>query len=278
MQKAIAWIKSEAVLFAACLAAGVSAFFVPPSLDYFGYLDYKVLAMLFCLMAVVAGVSELGAMEMISQRLAERITNRTALVYVLVMLCFFSSMLITNDVALLTFVPFALAVLNLEEQKEKIFVVTMQTVAANLGSMLLPVGNPQNLYLYSKYGFSLAGFLKITAPITLVSFALLTGVILLGKNRTLAVHFPQKAKIRDKKRLGAYGGLFLLCLFSVFGFLDYRAVLLIVVGFLAAFDRGVFKRVDYSLLFTFVFFFIFVGNVGRVRGDQSIPIFGSGWT
>ena len=263
MRKAIAWIKSEAVLCAAFLAAAVSACFFPPSVDYFSYLDYKVLAMLFCLMAVVAGISSLGALEVLSQRLAERVKSRIALVFVLVMLCFFSSMLVTNDVALLTFVPFTLVVLSLESQKEKIFVITMQTIAANLGSMLLPVGNPQNLFLYSKYGFSFSEFLKITAPITAVSFVLIAAVILLGKNRVLAVHFPQKAVIRDKRRLLAYAALFLLCLFSVFGILDYRITLLAVAVFLLGFDRAVFKKVDYSLLCTFVFFFLFVGNISR---------------
>ena len=263
MQKAMAWIKSEAVLCAAFLAAAVSACFVPPSAAYADYLDYKVLSMLLCLMAVVAGASRLGALEVLSQRLAERVKSRIALVFVLVMLCFFSSMLITNDVALITFVPFTLAVLSLESQREKIFVITLQTVAANLGSMLLPVGNPQNLFLYSKYEFGLPSFLRLTAPIAAVSFVLIAAVILLGKNRVLAVHFPQKAVIRDKRKLCAYAALFLLCLFSVFGLLDYRIALLIVAAFLLAFDRAVFQQVDYSLLFTFVFFFIFVGNISR---------------
>ncbi len=264
MRKVVSWIKSEAVLSAAFLAAAVSAFFVPPDGEYPGYLDFRVLSLLFCLMAVVAGITRLGALEALSQRLAERVKSSRGLSFVLVFLCFFSSMFLTNDVALLTFVPLSLVVLGMEEEKHRIFVIVMQTVAANLGSMLMPVGNPQNLFLYSRYHFSMGNFLQITAPLAGISLLLVTALLLFRKNHLVTVRFPEKAVIRDHKRLVCYGVLFVLCLLTVFGVVGYWLPLIATLLFLLFFDRKVFRRVDYPLLLTFVFFFIFVGNIARI--------------
>lgn len=174
-------------------------------------------------------------------------------------------MFITNDVALLTFVPLAIAILQRFGQKRLIFVVALQTVAANLGSMLMPTGNPQNLYLYSYYNFSMANFLKVTAPITLISLVFITIASLLGKNSFVQVDFPERARIKEIKKLYLYLLLFLLCLLTVFGVLNYWVVFFIVCLTLIVVDRTTLKKIDYSLLLTFIFFFIFVGNLERIE-------------
>ena len=142
------FLKREAVLCIAFLAAVISCFFVPPDGAYLKYIDLRTMALLYCLMVVVAGLRKAGSFTALAHFLCHRAGNLRLMSAVLVALCFFSSMLITNDVALLTFVPFAVVVLGMaKREKELVWVVVLQAVAANLGSMLTPVGNPQNLYL-----------------------------------------------------------------------------------------------------------------------------------
>ena len=149
-KKLVTFVKKETVLCIAGLLAVVSMFIIHPSADYFGYIDYRVLALLFCFMAVVAGFRSVGLFEWLIKKMLCYVKNARQLELVLVLGCFFASMWITNDVALLTFVPFAVAVLQAAGLTENlIFVIVMQTIAANLGSMCTPIGNPQNLYLYS---------------------------------------------------------------------------------------------------------------------------------
>ena len=172
------FVKQELTLCIAFLAALVSCFFVPPDRAYWGYIDFRTLALLYCLMVVVAGLRHAGVFTVLAHRLCAKAGSVRRLGLMLVLLCFFSAMLITNDVALLTFVPFAVVVLGMAHQeKELIWVVVLQTVAANLGSVLTPVGNPQNLYLYSRYGLSMGDFLSATLPLWLLS---LLAVVLLS--------------------------------------------------------------------------------------------------
>lgn len=158
-------MKTEPMLLAAGAAAVFSCLFVPPSAEYLDYLDWRVLALLFSLMVTVAGLRQAGLFGRLARGLCTRVKTSRGLCLVLVMLCFFSSMLVTNDVALLTFVPFSVLVLVLTGHKQLlVWVVVLQTVAANLGSMLTPLGNPQNLYLYTFYDMTAAEFLSVTAP------------------------------------------------------------------------------------------------------------------
>ena len=171
------FLKKETVLCVALVLAAVSTFPVPPDKAYLGYIDFRTLAILFCLMSVMAGLQRIGVFKAIARKLLGYVKSGRGLVLTLVLLCFFSSMLITNDVALITFVPFTFTVLDLlgGEQKKRLLlpVVVMQTIAANLGSMLTPVGNPQNLYLYGKAGLSVGAFLGLMLPYTALSLALL---------------------------------------------------------------------------------------------------------
>ncbi len=281
-------IKSEAVLCIAGAAAVISMFFVPPSADYLSYLDLRVLALLFCLMAVVAGAGEIGLFLKLSEKLLKRCRNTRSLSIILVMLCFFSSMWITNDVALITFVPFAILLLTMAGQcRHLIHIIVLQTVAANLGSMLTPVGNPQNLYLYTYYKTALWDFLLTMLPVTLLSLGLLlAAVILVIKKEPLNINLPaagasgmeiklqtaetSPVKIKKTSLAGLfYGCLFLLCLLSVLRIIDYRITFLLVLLALLAFDRRILKKVDYPLLLTFVCFFLFVGNVGNIPAARA---------
>jgi Na+/H+ antiporter NhaD/arsenite permease-like protein len=280
-----AFLKAEAVLCIVALAAISTMFFVPPSWLYIEYMDFKVLALLFCLMAVVAGLTHTGIFLYLSDQLLKKVVGVRTLSFVLVLLCFATSMWITNDVALITFVPFAIMVLKLAgQEKYTIKVVVLQTIAANLGSMLTPVGNPQNLYLYSFYQIPLHRFIAITAPYTIVSLALLLLFILFIKKEPLRLNVPEDVTI-DKNKMKLilmYCLLFLLCIACVLHWLDYRVLFIIIVAMMLLFNRKIFLEIDYSLLLTFVCFFLFVGNIGsipfikdtlvRILADRTFPI------
>ena len=265
------FIKKETVLFAALVLAAVSCFFVPPDSHYIGYIDFRTLAILFCLMAVMAGLRKIGVFDTLARRLLERVKSFKAVVFILWVLCFVFSMFITNDVALITFVPLTVVILRMlgEKVRDKwlIPIVTMQTIAANLGSMLTPIGNPQNLYLYGKANMDIGDFLLIMLPYSVLAFALLAvwNVILCRKEKSApTVDFGERKPLSDKKKLIGYIALFVVCLLTVAHIVPYYATLALTALYLLIFDRAVFKKVDYSLLFTFVGFFVFVGNMGRI--------------
>lgn len=264
MEKIIKKAKKEIILVASGLAAAISAAFVPPSNAYLSYIDFNIIIMLFCLMAIIEGIRSLGAFEALAQKMLQRTGSIHSMSLVLVLLTFFSSMFITNDVALITFVPFTIAVLSFAGRGNLIFVITMQTIAANLGSMLTPVGNPQNLYLYSFYKLGILDFMHITLPIVLMSLVIIVGITLLEKNGKVKVSFTEAAKVEDKTKLNIYICLFAVCLASVFGMISCALMFAVVSITILSFDRGVIAKVDYGLLITFVFFFIFIGNIAQI--------------
>ncbi|MBE5884581.1 MAG: citrate transporter [Lachnospiraceae bacterium] len=273
MKKIIELFQKETVLCIAVLLAVISSFIILPDKEYAGYIDFRTLAILFCLMSVMAGLQQLGVFRMIAQKLLARVTGSGQLISLLVLLCFFFSMLITNDVALITFVPFTFTVLRLlgEEQERKLLVpvVILQTIAANLGSMLTPIGNPQNLYLYTKSGLSIGAFVLLMLPYTVISLILLLiCCFLLGrkeKDTSLSVSFTEDTVMTGKGRtLAVYLLLFALCLLAVVHIVNIWVVLIIVLAVLLIMDRRVLAEVDYSLLLTFVGFFVFIGNMGRI--------------
>lgn len=257
-------IKKEPVLTAAAVCALLSMLFVPPSPAYLGYIDFRVLSLLFCLMAVVAGLQRHGLFAWLAHRLLGGNMRRRKLFLLLILLPFFSSMLVTNDVALITFVPFAILILGLTgQEKYLIFVIVMQTVAANLGSMATPVGNPQNLYLYSSFGLSAGEFFGTVLPCTLLALPLLSASVLFCPGGQLSVSLPESGSY-EIRPIALYTGLFLLCLLSVFRILPYGVLLVIICAALFLEDRALFKTLDYGLLLTFVFFFLFAGNMGAM--------------
>jgi len=266
MKKTIKILRNETVLVISFLVALVSALFVHPSKEYLTYIDFKVLAILFCLMAIISGLKKIGVFGVLAQRMTSGYKSSKALRLSLILMCFFSSMFITNDVALITFVPFAIMVLTVTAQIDyMIYVIVMQTVAANLGSMLTPVGNPQNLYLYSFYNMQTAEFFKITIPVTIAGLLLVILFSVLGKNENIHVHFNSKETITNKKLLILYLLLFMLCLGTVFRLINYEITFIIVFATIFLKDKNLFKNIDYGLLATFVCFFIFVGNIGKIQ-------------
>ena len=272
VKKIVKVLQKETVLVIASFLAMISMFFVKPNKGYLDYIDFRVLGILFCLMIVMAQFQKLGIFSLIAYKLQKRTGNTLQLMCVLVLLCFFSSMLITNDVALLTFVPFAILTLK-QAGKEKLLlkVVVLQTIAANLGSMLTPVGNPQNLFLYNLAGFSLIDFVKLMFPYTLASFVLLLIVMLFSKKEVLERKGHAQIKSGGEqvgKRFYVntviYSVLFVLSLLTVAHILPYQLVVVIVIVAALFTDRKMFCKVDYSLLMTFVAFFLFIGNMGQI--------------
>lgn len=264
MSKVLTFFKKEPVLCIAALAALVSCCFVPPDRAYPGYVDLRTIALLYCLMVVVAGAGKAGAFTALANRLCTRAKNSRALSLILVLLCFFSAMLITNDVALLTFVPFAVTVLAMSGQSERTApVVVLQTVAANLGSMLTPPGNPQNIHLFSYYEMSAGAFFSATLPVCAVSLVLLAALCLCMKKTETAVEFGACPAV-DKKLLLVSGGLFVLSLLVVFRVLPWPVLLAAVLVVYFLLDRSLLAKADFLLLLTFVCFYVFVGNLGRI--------------
>ena len=264
-EKLIAFFKKETILCISGILAFVSAFIIPPDAGYMEYCDFKVLILLFCLMAVMGGFQQLGVFDRMANLLLARARKMRQLATTLVMLCFFSAMFVTNDVALITFVPFAILVLQTIGKTDLMIpVIVLQTVAANLGSMDTPVGNPQNLFLYAHYDLTAESFFRVMVPLTLLSLAALLVATRMIPNEPIQVTFQEDNTIPSRRKLALYAGLFLLCLLSVFHILPYEALTLIVVLAFFIVDKSMLGKVNYGLLLTFVCFFIFAGNIGAI--------------
>lgn len=267
------FVKQEIVLCVAAVLAVLSMFFVPPDAAYIGYIDLRTLAILFSLMTVMAGLRRQGVFDRLGRTLLAQTGSTLQLVLVLVGLCFFGSMVITNDVSLLTFVPFTFVVLSgLAPDARRALtvpVVCMQTIAANLGSMLTPIGNPQNLYLYGKSGMNIAAFISLILPYTVVSLLLLVlwaGALCRGQASACScAHLQQPDAAADRKIVLLDAALFVVCLLAVIRVLPYGVAFAAVLLCTLFADRSTLRCVDYSLLLTFVAFFIFIGNLGRVQ-------------
>lgn len=266
VKKTFAYLRREIVLTAAWILALLSMLLVPPDGQYADYIDLHTLGLLFVLMAVMAGLQRLGLFRTMGEAMLRRTRTTRQLEAVLIFLPFFTSMAVTNDVALITFVPFALEVLSMAGQSRRaIPVVVMQTIAANLGSMTTPIGNPQNLYLYSRYSLSIGEFFSTLLPLTAASLALLAVFILSRSSKPVSVPANgAPARPMPKGRLILLLVLFVLCLAVVAKLLPLWLVCVIVLVVLLFTDRPALLKVDYALLLTFVGFFIFVGNLGRV--------------
>lgn len=278
MRKKIMFLKKEPVLFISIVLAAGSAFVVAPDRKYFSYIDFRTLGILFSLMAIVAGLTETGLFDQMAEKLLNRAKSMTGIVMLLVFLCFFLSMLVTNDVSLLTFVPLTITVLNKMEkeirEKWMLKIIVMQTIAANLGSMLTPVGNPQNLYLYGKSEMGILAFLKLMFPYTLLSMLLLViWIVIEGRrkrnlrmeNGNVSEEFGNvQSNPMEKGKLAVYLGLFAVSLLTVAHLLPVWLLFGMVLVYLTVKNQKILKKVDYCLLGTFAALFIFIGNLGRI--------------
>lgn len=229
------------------------------------YIDWKVLACLFSLMAVVAGLRKSGLFSSLAAAITRVGGSVRSLSAILVFVTFFVSMAVTNDVALITFIPFSLILLrDFGNERLRLRIVTLQTIAANIGSSLTPVGNPQNLYLFSFYRMDGGTFFSAIAPIVLAGSALLA-LSLYAVPATPVRPGAGSGNTRpDRRSVALYAILFVLSVLAVFRILDYRATAAIVFAFVLVYDRSLFGKIDYSLLGTFVCFFVCIGNLQRI--------------
>ena len=267
------FLKNETVLCVSFLLAVLSAFVIKPDMLYLTYPDYRTIALLFCLMIIVAGFQSLGIFRMLGRFLITRAGSIRGLSVVMILLCFFSSMVITNDVTLITFVPFTILVLRMSGRVERILkLVVLETIAANLGSMATPIGNPQNLYLYSISDLTAGEFMQAVLPYAGLSLILLVIVVFVGKDEPLLdVSVKDEPEKRAEKKAGRVLGqamplliLLILCLLVVFRILPYQPVLICVILVILVIKRKLYLSVDYFLLLTFLCFFVFIGNMKRI--------------
>ncbi len=260
------FIRREPILILSAAAAAASCFPVPPDRAYLGYIDFRTLALLYALMVVVAGLGNAGAFAHLAHTVCAHAKTTRGMGLLLVAMSFFSAMLITNDVALLTFVPFAVVLLGMTGRRQDLIrIVVLQTVAANLGSMLTPVGNPQNLYLFSHYSLTTGGFFRITGPVWGLSLVLVLALSLILLPRAPLNAFLGEEPGMDKRGLALYLALFALCLLSVFRVLPWLLMLVILAAVLLICDRKMLLKADFMLLLTFVAFFVFAGNLARLE-------------
>lgn len=270
MSKVWVFVKQNIVMLIALLAAIVTSCIVPPDKEYIGYFDFKTLTCLFCVLAVVCALKNIKFFYILALKIVQIFKNARISVLALVYITFIGSMLIANDMALLTFLPLGYLVLT-TTGKRKYMAVTfiLQNIAANLGGMLTPFGNPQNLYLYTKFEIPTLEFMSIMAPPFILSILLITiCCIIFVKPEPLEL---QKDDVKlDPKRTVLYLILFALSIIIVFRVIPYWIGLIIIPVVLLIVDRKALLMVDYSLLLTFVFFFIFAGNMARIDAVREV--------
>lgn len=266
-KKITSFFKKETVLCIAFLLSLASVFLNPPNEKYIGFIDFRVLGILLGLMLVMEGLKAIGVFEEICRMLTGFTKNTMQLSFVLVLLCFFSSMFITNDVALVTFVPLAIMTLKQTGHENKtVITVILQTVAANLGSMLMPSGNPQNLYLFDLSGMTLGNFIILMLPYTIVSLILISLFVILGKRLPVETIKAKEKSFSKKHKIYAviYSLIFVLGILTVCKLIPWYAFLSVSMISSFIMNKNSYKTVDYSLLLTFTFFFIFIGNISSL--------------
>ncbi len=259
------FIGKNVVMVVALCAALVTVFFVPVDRAYLDYFDLKTLSCLFCVLAVVCALKNIRFFYILAQKIVTRFRNARTCILVLVYITFIGSMLIANDMALLTFLPLGYFVLGTTgKTKYMAFTFIMQNIAANLGGMLTPFGNPQNLYLYTKFSIPTGEFMRIMLIPFVIAVALITVCCLVFvKPETLQV--KEDDTRLPKGRTALYLALFILAIAIVFRSIPYWIGLIVIPAAVLIADRKALKMVDYPLLLTFVFFFIFAGNMARIE-------------
>lgn len=259
------FIKKNTVMFAALCAAVFTSFIVKPDAQYLGYFDFKTLTCLFCVLAVVCALKNVNFFYVLAEKIVECFKTARHSVLALVYITFIGSMLIANDMALLTFLPLGYFVLSASRKRKYMaFTFIMQNIAANLGGMLTPFGNPQNLYLYTKFNIPVGEFMLIMAPPFALAIALITFCCFIFVKPEPISFEEEKIKL-PVKRTALYLLLFAFAIAIVFRGIPYWTGLIVIPSVLMVFDRKALKMVDYPLLLTFVFFFVFAGNMARIE-------------
>ena len=270
LTKILGFAKKNIVMLIALCAALITMIFVPIDKQYIDYFDYKTLACLFCTLAIVCALKNIHFFYMLAHKVVQLFKNARMSVLALTYITFIGSMLIANDMALLTFLPLGFLVLTTTgKEKYMAFTFIMQNIAANLGGMLTPFGNPQNLYLYTKFNIPTGEFMSIMALPFVVSIALITLCCIIFVR-------PEPLEIKDEKielnpvKTVIYLILFALSIVIVFRLIPYWIGLIVITAALLIMDRRALKMVDYPLLLTFVFFFVFSGNMARIDAVRNL--------
>lgn len=264
MDKVWKFIKAQPVLVIAFILAVATMFIVPPDREYIGYCNRTVLIELFALMAAVAGLRSIGIFDTATRVILQKTGTVRRLGAVMILICFFSAMLVTNDVALITFVPLTLLIYsNIKDDKSLILTIVLESAAANLGSMMTPVGNPQNLFLYDKYGLTAMTFVKTMLPVGALGLAaVLLLTLFLPKDKCEA---PKRSEAKlPVIKAAVYTGVFVLCIAAVFRLVPDWVCLIAAIAAALICDVKLLLKIDYILLATFVCFFVFVGNIARI--------------
>ena len=267
------FIKREIVFVTALAAAAVTAFFNPPSAGWIEAVDFRTLALLFSLMGVSEGLKASGLFDAAAGVMMRKAGNTGKLSLMLLSIVFVSSMFFTNDVSLLMFVPFTMMMLDREGADEGYIIrlVVLETVAANLGSMTTPVGNPQNIYICSFFNVEAWPFFRTILPYSLLSVLLIAAAAAVMLRRKEAIA-PDEREVRkvDRSRTAVYLAFLFLAMLSVFRIVSWQFLLIAEAVVLAAFDREILKRIDYILLLTFVCFFIFSENIRNIESIRAL--------
>ncbi len=264
VSEVLLWIRKNVVLTVAIFAAAITSCLVPPDAAYAEYFDWKTLTCLFCVLAVVCALKNIKFFTILARKIVDCTGNLRAATLALVYITFIGSMLIANDMALLTFLPLGYFVLTATgKEKYMAFVFIMQNIAANLGGMLTPFGNPQNLYLYTKFNIPTGEFMQIMLLPFVASIALITVCCLFLPRASLVIEEACPYRLKPKRTV-LYLILFVLSIVIVFRVIPYWIGLIVIPAVLLFADRKALKSVDYPLLLTFVCFFIFAGNMARI--------------
>ncbi len=265
IEKLVSLFKKNAVVLVAFVVAFISSTIVPPDSEYYTYFDFRTLSTLFCGLAIVTALDRIHIFRDLSQRIVSSVSNLRNAIIALLYITFIGSMIIANDMALITFLPLGFYVLDSTDNKKYMaFTFIMQNIAANLGGMLTPFGNPQNLFMYSYYNIDSLEFVTIMIKPFIVSIILITlsCFFIPKKELTLKKNFDEALA---KNKFILYCILFVLFICSIFRVLPYVYVLIIVTIAILIVDRETILKLDYGLLFTFFFFFIFAGNMSRIQ-------------
>ena len=267
---AVAIIHKNTVLTIAILVAVITSVIVPPDAKYLSYVDFKLLICLFSTLAVICALRNIGFFSAIACKTVALTGNLRIASLALIYITFVGSMIIANDMALLTFLPLGYYVLHYtssEKYMARLFV--LQNISANLGGMLTPFGNPQNIYLYNFYNIGNLEFMKIMAIPFAVAVLMLTLSCLLFPTTKLSVSGFTDT-VASKKRAVFYSVLFIFAILMFLKVLPYAVTFPLLVVCLLFTDRSSLKKVDYSLLLTFFFFFIAAGNLSRIPALSSL--------
>ncbi len=269
MASVIGFAKKNIVMCIAFAAALITCLFIPIDKEYLGYFDFKTLTCLFCVLAVVCALKDVNFFYILAEKIVEHFKNVRLCVLALVYITFIGSMLIANDMALLTFLPLGYLVLSTTgKEKYMAYTFILQNIAANLGGMLTPFGNPQNLYLYTKFSIPNDEFVSIMLLPFVISIAIITVCCFLIPKDPLEI--SDKIPKLDWKMTSFYLVLFALAIAIVFRGIPYWIGLVIIPVALWFTDKNALKAVDYPLLLTFVFFFIFSGNMARIDAVSNL--------